>query len=71
MNLVFFSTAASKQAVGKDVQNRRTAPFSALFKLAILKFQWRKVADFSIIKEVFNSLHRPDEYGSLKYSFIA
>jgi len=49
MNLVFFSTATSKPAVGKNVQNRRTAPFSALFKLAILKFQWRKVADFSII----------------------
>ena len=49
MNFVFFSTATPKPAVGKNVQNHRTAPFSALFKLAILKFQWRKVADFSII----------------------
>jgi hypothetical protein len=49
MNFFVFSTATSEPAVGKNVQNRRTTPFSVLFKLAILKFQWRKVADFSII----------------------
>ena len=49
MNLICFSTLAPHTALGKMCKTAERLAFSGFFKAAFLKFQWRKVADFSII----------------------